>query len=322
VQEYMLEHRFEEMEFIVQRLMKQILSGNASDAALGRHSSFVSLMTTDAVTNQDKLQQLLSDAVRHELEDRICVPLMYDLTQYLRRHVHHEELQFRQRVFQLKGKPQSYFGIPMDKISLSSWRSVVDVIKEIDGAFLPLDKMRKLVATAHQIHALYKAERAMYLSEPPHHRRRNSTPMASVFNPPQSSPYPVMNRMLSPTPSSNSNRSSRGMTVGDESEAPAEITPDDLELRDGDRDSEASKAQDEDVLSGDDFLPIFIYVIVHSDLEAPILTQVLLNRLCDPEKRRSESGYYLATFEAALHHILSLELPGARADGQGARAGR
>ncbi|GMF09632.1 unnamed protein product [Phytophthora lilii] len=322
VQEYMLEHRFEEMELIVQRLMKQILAGNAGNPAFGRHSSFVSLMTNDAVSNQDKLLQLLSDAIRHELEDRICVPLMYDLTQYLRRHVQHEERQFRQRVFQLKGKPQSYFGIPMDKISLSSWRSVVDVIKEIDGAFLPLDKMRKLVATAHQIHALYKAERTMYLNEPPHHRRRNSTPMAGVFWPPQTSPA-SMNRMLSPT-SSSSNRSSRGMTVGDESEAPAEIAGGEQEHKDGEESKEgeaaagtdaAAKMQEEDVLSGDDFLPIFIYVIVHSDLEAPILTQVLLNRLCDPEKRRSESGYYLATFEAALHHILSLELPGAKADG-------
>lgn len=326
VQEYMLEHRFEEMEVIVQRLMKQILSGNGGNPAMGRHSSFVSLMTTDAVSNQDKLQQLLSDAIRHELEDRICVPLMYDLTQYLRRHVQHEERQFRHRVFQLKGKPQSYFGIPMDKISLSSWRSVVDVIKEIDGAFLPLDKMRKLVATAHQIHALYKAERTMYLSEPPRHRRRNSTPMAGSFIQSLTSPTP-MNRMLSPT-SSSSNRSSRGMKVGDESEAPAEIAMDHQEQKEEEEEeadadeSEATEAaagdtkpQEEDVLSGDDFLPIFIYVIVHSDLEAPILTQVLLNRLCDPEKRRSESGYYLATFEAALHHILSLELPGAKADG-------
>ncbi|KAG2768024.1 hypothetical protein JG687_00008339 [Phytophthora cactorum] len=315
VQEYMLEHRFEEMELIVQRLMKQILAGNAGNPALGRHSSFVSLMTTDAVSNQDKLQQLLSDAIRHELEDRICVPLMWDLTQYIRRHVQHEERQFRQRVFQLKGKPQSYFGIPMDKISLSSWRSVVDVIKEIDGAFLPLDKMRKLVATAHQIHALYKVERSMYLETQPHHRRQRSTPMAGSFLQPQTSPL-SMNRTLSPTNSS-SNRSSRGLTVGDESEAPAEINAGAQEQKDEEdaRESEAStKTQEDDVLSGDDFLPIFIYVIVHSDLEAPILTQVLLNRLCDPEKRRSESGYYLATFEAALHHILSLELPGAKAD--------
>ncbi|RLN59893.1 hypothetical protein BBJ29_001900 [Phytophthora kernoviae] len=320
VQEYMLEHRFEEMELLVQRLMKQVIASGGG-SALGRHSSFVSLMTTDAASNQDKLQQLLSDAIRHELEDRICVPLMYDLTQYLRRRVQHEERQFRQHVFQLKGKPQSYFGIPMDKISLSSWRSVVDVIKEMDGAFLPLDKMRKLVATAHQIHTLYKAERTMYLNEQAQHRRRNSTPMASVSLTPRSSPAPSLTRMLSPT-SSSSGRSSRGVTIGDESEAAEMAADGQNKANEGDeKQSEATdggavpkQETQEDALSGDDFLPIFIYVIVHSDLEAPILTQVLLNRLCDPEKRRSESGYYLATFEAALHHILSLELPGAKAD--------
>lgn len=314
VQEYMLEHRFEEMEALVQRVMKQLVASGKSEA-LGRHSSFVSLMTTDAVSNQDKLQQLLSDAIRHELEDRICVPLMYDLSQYLRRRVQHEEHQFRQRVFQLKGKPQSYFGIPIDKISLTSWRSVIDAIKEMDGAFLPLDKMRKLVATAHQIHALYKAERTMYLSEEAHHRRRNSTPMASAFLPPRSSPSP-MTRMLSPT-SSSSGRSSRGVTIADEAEA-AELATETLDSAHDaeEKESEEPAKTEEDVLSGDDFLPIFIYVIVHSELEAPILTQVLLNRLCDPEKRRSESGYYLATFEAALHHILSLELPGVKSEQQ------
>uniref|UniRef100_A0AAV1V3V8 VPS9 domain-containing protein n=1 Tax=Peronospora matthiolae TaxID=2874970 RepID=A0AAV1V3V8_9STRA len=318
VQEYMLEHRFEEMRLIVQRLMKQILSGNAGSPALGRHSSFVSLMTTDTVSNQDKLHQLVSDAIRHELEDRICVPLMYDLTQYLRRHVRHEEHQFRQRVLLLKGKPQSYFGIPVDKISLSSWRSVVDIVKEVDRAFLPLDKMRKLVSTAHQIHVLYKTEHTMRACASPRHRRRNSTPTAGALWQPQSSPLP-MTRVLSPS-SSSSNRSCRGLTIGDEAETFVEKYSSGEEPKEGEEeeadgvDSESSfKSQEEDVLSGDDFLPIFIYVIVHSDLEAPIFTQVLLNRLCDFEKRRSESGYYLATFEAALHHILSLELPGIKA---------
>ena len=312
IQEYMLEHRFEEMELIVQYLMKQLLASSTSNPAHGRPRSLVNLMTTDAVSKQDKMQQLVSDAIRHELEDRICVPLMYDLTQYLRRHVQHEEQQFRQRVYQLKGKPQSYFGIPVDKISLSSWRSVVDVITEVDRAFLPLDKMRKLVATAHQIHLLYKAEHTRHVSEPPRHRRRKSTPMAGVFSQPLHSP---VNRMLSPTHS----RLSRGLTIGDAAETLPDTgnnneNEDDKTVADAKKSEASTTMQEEDVLSGDDFLPIFIYVIVQSELQAPILTQVLLNRLCDPEKRHNESGYYLATFEAALHHILSLELPGAKTD--------
>lgn len=295
VQEYMLEHRFDEMSTHVQRMVKYF--GSAEPAALhagGRSSSFVSLTSADVFSNTDKLQQMISDAIRHELEERVCVPLMLDLNAYLRAKVLHKENQFRQRVFQLKGKPQSYFGIPIDKISLSSWRSVVDAIKEIDDVFLPLDKMRKLVATAHSIHALYKTERQMYRSSLPparRHSRRHSISFSAV-PPPASAP-------------------SRGSSLIDDDAVGAEqLHERESSLHDTDDDAAAAaaRAEQEDVLSGDDFLPIFIYVIVHSDLAAPIMTQVLLNRLCDPEKRRSESGYYLATFEAALHHILSRDV--------------
>ncbi|KAJ0402041.1 hypothetical protein ATCC90586_010189 [Pythium insidiosum] len=158
-----------------------------------------------------------------------------------------KERQFRLRVAVLRGQPQSYFGIPVNKISVSSWRSVIELIKEIDDAFLPQDKMRKLVATAHQIHSLHRNERRMCRQEQQQQQQQSEFAGSSP----------------------------------------------------------ASGSDEDDVLSGDDFLPIFIYVIVHANLSAPIMTQVLLNRLCDPEQRRSESGYYLATYEAALHHILS-----------------
>lgn len=287
VQEYMLEHRFDEMSMHIQRLMKYFGMADQSQAAGGRTSSFVNLNTTDVLTNNDKMQQMISDAIRHELEERICVPLMLDLNSYLRAKVMHKEQQFRQRVFQLKGKPQSYFGIPIDKISLSSWRSVVDAIKEIDDAFLPLDKMRKLVATAHSIHTLYKSERHMYRSSLPRHVRRHSI---SFSVPPVSAP----SRVNSVSPNQESSvQHDREPSFQEGEDAAAAV---------------AAREDQDDVLSGDDFLPIFVYVIVHSDLETPIMTQVLLNRLCDPEKRRSESGYYLATFEAALHHILSRDI--------------
>lgn len=294
VQEYMLEHRYDEMRTHVQRLVKYFgTAENAQKAGGGRTSSFVNLNLTsaDMLSNNDKLQQMISDAIRHELEERICVPLMLDLNAYLRPKVQHKEQQFRQRVFQLRGKPQSYFGIPIDKISLSSWRSVVDAIKEIEEAFLPLDKMRKLVATAHSIHTLYKAERHMYRSSlPPRHSRRHSISFSSV--PPMSAPSRV-DSSGDGTNQDGSSQLTREPSFHDDEEALA---------------AAAAREEQEDVLSGDDFLPIFVYVIVHSELVAPIMTQVLLNRLCDPEKRRSESGYYLATFEAALHHILSRDI--------------
>ncbi|TMW68568.1 hypothetical protein Poli38472_006036 [Pythium oligandrum] len=263
VQEYMLEHRFDEIKDHVDRVMTYYLSADLAEETLGRRNSYVNnLLDDDVLSSSEKLQQLVSDAIRHELEEKICVPLMADLTAYLRVKVMQKERQFRQRIFQLRGKPQTYFGIPVNKISFSSWRTVIESIKEIDDAFLPLDKMRKLVATAHQIHSVHRAERRMVQVEK--------------------------------TRASSATRSSLIEDVKASEEAVASLDEDELNSED-------------DVLSGDDFLPIFIYVIVHSDLSAPIMTQVLLNRLCDPEKRRSESGYYLATFEAALHHILSDE---------------
>ena len=66
------------------------------------------------------------------------------------------------------------------------------------------------------------------------------------------------------------------------------------------------RISDEMVLSGDDFLPIYIYVLVQCKVYPLYATLELLSSLCDPEKRLGESGYYLATFEAAMHHIMSL----------------
>ncbi|KAJ0398556.1 hypothetical protein P43SY_003385 [Pythium insidiosum] len=252
VQEYMLEHRFDEMRTHVERLMRFFSSADLAEETQGRRNSYVSNLFNDddVLTSNDKLHQLISDAIRHELEENICVPLMSELLAFLRMRVLQKERQFRLRVAVLRGQPQSYFGIPVNKISVSSWRSVIELIKEIDDAFLPQDKMRKLVATAHQIHSLHRNERRMCRQE---QQQQQQQQQQSEF---------------------------------------AGSSP-------------ASGSDEDDVLSGDDFLPIFIYVIVHANLSAPIMTQVLLNRLCDPEQRRSESGYYLATYEAALHHILS-----------------
>jgi len=65
-------------------------------------------------------------------------------------------------------------------------------------------------------------------------------------------------------------------------------------------------------LGADEFLPIFIYILVRacrsSHPTQPALTNLLalneeMQALCDPDLRMSESGYYLATLEAALQHL-------------------
>eukprot|EP00003_Mantamonas_plastica_P011727 TRINITY_DN2155_c0_g1_i3.p1 TRINITY_DN2155_c0_g1~~TRINITY_DN2155_c0_g1_i3.p1 ORF type:complete len:568 (+),score=195.37 TRINITY_DN2155_c0_g1_i3:1286-2989(+) len=60
------------------------------------------------------------------------------------------------------------------------------------------------------------------------------------------------------------------------------------------------------ILGADDFLPIFIYVLVNSDIERPELTSEYMMHLCDPNTLQGECGYYLTTFMSALHFIKSL----------------
>eukprot|EP01083_Nonionella_stella_P061941 161197_1 len=63
---------------------------------------------------------------------------------------------------------------------------------------------------------------------------------------------------------------------------------------------------DEYFITGDDFLPIVIYVIVQASNPKPCITDAdltFMEGLVDPAVNRSEGGYYLAVFHAALQWI-------------------
>lgn len=61
-------------------------------------------------------------------------------------------------------------------------------------------------------------------------------------------------------------------------------------------------------LTGDDLLPIFVYVLIRSRLRRPLCLRALLTGLCSADTLRGEGGYYLTVFEAAIEYIKSLEL--------------
>ena len=61
-------------------------------------------------------------------------------------------------------------------------------------------------------------------------------------------------------------------------------------------------------LGADDFLPIFIFCVVHADMDRPCALAVLLRSLCEQTNRIGEIGYYLASFEAAITHIQEIDL--------------
>ena len=69
-------------------------------------------------------------------------------------------------------------------------------------------------------------------------------------------------------------------------------------------------------MGADDFLPVFIYCVVKADMQRPCALCILLQTLCDPINRIGETGYYLASFEAAITHFQELDLSEHRDEAQ------
>jgi len=60
--------------------------------------------------------------------------------------------------------------------------------------------------------------------------------------------------------------------------------------------------------SADVMLPIFIYAVVHADIDRPHALCALLRNICDPSTEIGIIGYYLSTFHASLSHIMELNV--------------
>jgi hypothetical protein len=57
------------------------------------------------------------------------------------------------------------------------------------------------------------------------------------------------------------------------------------------------------VLSADDLLPIFIFVLCRSRLQTPLQNKELLWNLCHPDQLHGEPGYYLTIYESAVMYV-------------------
>lgn len=60
------------------------------------------------------------------------------------------------------------------------------------------------------------------------------------------------------------------------------------------------------VVSADDFLPMFTFVVVQASLPQLLIVKELMTALVDDEETYGECGYYLATLEASTQHIVDL----------------
>jgi len=71
------------------------------------------------------------------------------------------------------------------------------------------------------------------------------------------------------------------------------------------------KKTEEMFITGDDILPIVIYVIVQASRNSLALKPsdlMLLEGLLDPKLQSGESGYYLAVFHAAIQWIQDFDI--------------
>ncbi|GAX20070.1 hypothetical protein FisN_1Lh448 [Fistulifera solaris] len=60
-------------------------------------------------------------------------------------------------------------------------------------------------------------------------------------------------------------------------------------------------------IGADEFLPVFIYCVVKAEMARPCALCVLLRTICDPINRIGETGYYFASFEAAVAHLREID---------------
>ena len=66
-------------------------------------------------------------------------------------------------------------------------------------------------------------------------------------------------------------------------------------------------ASAEDVVSADVLLPVMVLVVIHAELpHAYAMLKHAYNYL-EPQAARSELGYCLVTYEAALEHVLNTD---------------
>ena len=63
-----------------------------------------------------------------------------------------------------------------------------------------------------------------------------------------------------------------------------------------------------DPLGGDDFLPIFVFVVCHAKLKAPLFVRTLFWNLGSAATLRGEGGYYITVYEASLEYVKDLHL--------------
>jgi hypothetical protein len=201
------------------------------------------------------------------------------------------------KILKLKSRSQDFFGIPENIQSPSNWASIASILRDMFATELPFDRLEVLKSAVREIPNLYERERHSRAVE----KSGNNPPIrGSSVN---SAPRLSFSRGDRPSMSIYAHalrRSFHRLSEFDraavfpvQENASSVVTPPHSECPEH--------------ISADDMFPIFIYLIVSSNLPFGLFAlSHELNVLCDPQVKMSEAGYILATLEASVQHLMSL----------------
>ena len=111
--------------------------------------------------DEAEVDRLCLSGVRRVLEAETFLPLrlrLYDRVMLETDMTQEKQLARKCALF--KSRPQSFFGIPVENISISSWEAATEHLRRLSGEVtaLPSDKLDTLVAAVREVHACYRRE--------------------------------------------------------------------------------------------------------------------------------------------------------------------
>ena len=111
-----------------------------------------------AQCSEDELRSQVRSAVRRQVEIEVYVPCSQCLWVALEKAFLTAEASLRRNILVIAHQPQSFFGIPVQHISPSSWDDVVFLLRDIRSKTLPHDRLEALLIAAKAIPDLFIKE--------------------------------------------------------------------------------------------------------------------------------------------------------------------
>ena len=173
----------------------------------------------------------------------------------------------------LVGLPQSFFGIQEKDADEFGWRCAMNYLSHIEMLVCPFEKLQCLLDTAQ---AIYRRSEVIHKN------------MIFMKKRDKLREYHLRGQTASSTSAKSTGSNSQKREYG------SVVKLEDPEI-----------FVDEDIppLSADDFFPIFIYVVVNSEVRRLESMKLFISTLCDQQSLQGEGGYYLTVFEAAIEYI-------------------